>query len=154
MTKIDPKYLFVDAIGNTNISLAYSMAPGNNINISFCDSDYTTNCKNQIVYPSNSQTVRIGLKNLETTTKIYYIKTIANGQIIQNDTIKFKVLEKLDFNFSHNYFVKNNNGQKNYLNITKNFNLEKDGICNITDQKGYYLVQTNCKYFIYDIYNY
>ena len=152
LTKINPKYLFVDDIGNTNISLTYSMAPGNNINISFCDSDYTTNCKNQIVYPSNSQTVRIGLKNLETTTKIYYIKTIANGQIIQNDTIKFKVLEKLDFNFSHNYFVKNNNGQKNYLNITKNFNLENNGICNITDQKGYYLEQTNCKYFIYDIY--
>ena len=50
-----------------------------------------------------------------------YIKTTINGQTIHNRNIKFKVLDRIKFNFNHHYFVKDDSIENNYLYITSKF---------------------------------
>ena len=77
-----------------------------------------------------------------------------NGQVFKNDKIIFKVLKRLDLIFNHQYFVKDNGANENYLNITKNF-IEKNNniIYSIQDDLNNNLITVNNRSFIYDINN-
>ena len=68
------------------------------------------------------------MTDLENCT--YYIKTTINGQTIHNKNIKFKVLNRLKFNFNHHYFVRDDSIINNYLYINKDFS-DNNIICAI-----------------------
>ena len=122
LTSIDKKKAFVDEVNRTSVTLTYSVNFNGNedVKISFCEKNYV-NCEEQFTgKPSNNRIITFTLKNI--SPKVYYIKTDVNGQIIQNDEIIFKVLNRLMLEYNHIYFVKNNGGEKNnnYLNLTNN----------------------------------
>ena len=154
LSSIDKKKAFEDEVTSTSVTLTYTITfNGNeNIKISFCEKNYI-NCKEQFEgKPSkNNNKITITLNNL--SPKVYYIQTNVNGQIIQNDEIIFKVLNRLMLDYNHIYFVKNNGGDKNnnYLNLTNNSTEIINEI--IEERNKIKLDTTNNNNFIFYIYN-
>ena len=148
LNNINPKWCFIDEINSKKITLTYSETINiNNINIQFCDSNYN-NCIERVVESTNGKTVTINSTGLK--EDIYYIKTTIKEQEIKNDDIKFKIVPRLKFNFSHHYFVKNNGANENYLDITKTF-ADNNKIYLIRDDRNYNLNTKDNKTFRYEI---
>ena len=153
---IEPKYCYLDNVKSTSVDLTFTSdininSNNSNINIFFCINE--TNCFEQVINQTNipsTSTLGISeLTDLENCT--YYIKTTINGQTIHNKNIKFKVLNRLKFNFNHHYFVQDDSIINNYLYINKDFS-DNNIICAIQDDQNRNLSnQEKCNNFSYEI---
>ena len=93
------------------------------------------------------------LTNFPEKEQIYDVYLTIDDQIVENNKLTFKVVKHLDFIFNHQYFVKNNGGNVNYLLITKNFEENNNNkIEIIKDEYNIELTKLNDKNFTYDIY--
>ena len=148
-----PNWTFIDNLVNTNFTVRVSEVIEGNFNILFCFRNDLTNCYGTKEIQSNRNIITINLGSLMPIEQIYSIILLVNGQIVQNNDLIFKVIPRLKFNFNHQYFVKDNGAENNYLNLTKNFNENDNIIYIIRDDLRNNLTTRNNRSFIYNIYN-
>ena len=160
LISITPTYFFQDEVIGKEITLQYD----NNMNeqkISFIYVYYSSGKEDNFAIKGiiNSPKANNEYITIKITSPldlgVYYIKTkLEDGFFIENFDISFRVIERInDFNFSHHYFVLNNNAKINRLVIKVNDNTHSFGcmIEEASEKKNLTLVD-NCKTFYYDIY--
>ena len=153
LLNVNPNWAFIDNLPLTNVTLTYSDIIEGKGKIIFCKKNNIQQCLAKEINSTNI-TIILNLDGFPQIEEIYDIYLFMNGQVFKNDKIIFKVLKRLDLIFNHQYFVKDNGANENYLNITKNF-IEKNNniIYSIQDDLNNNLITVNNRSFIYDINN-
>ena len=155
LLKIEPNWVFIDKLKTTNVILTFSDNIDEEFNIIYCEKDEkdTSNCI-KIDLTNGISTITHDLNNFPEKEQIYDVYLTINDQKVQNNKFTFKVIKHLDFIFNHQYFVKNNGADENYLLITKNFEEDNNNkIDIIKDEFNNDLTKLNDKNFTYNIYN-
>ena len=127
LISISPTYLLENEVIGKEITLEYNNNMNNKIlSYVFLKKSGQINVqitfeKNDIKFNVNNEFVTINLNYNLTVGKYYILTYIGNEFIISNNSISLNVIKKIDkFWFSHNYFVLNENKEKNHLIIKVN----------------------------------
>ena len=156
LLNVNPNWTFIDNVKTQEVTLTYKEKLNGFVMVFFCEKGSMTKCGGKYIPAPNTNTIKVNLFEVSLNdTLIYDIFSAVNGQLNQRNSAIFKIVERLNFNFNHRYFVKDNGAEQNYLEITKDFYEESNNIIYIIQDSNSYMNLTtdNNRSFIYDIYN-